>query len=682
MAANSPTIDSRAARRRWLAIAALVLATLAVYSNSLRGPFVYDDIPAVPGNPTIRHLWPLTDVLRPQAEGGLTVSGRPVLNLSLAWNHAISGEAVWSYHAFNLLMHVASALLLFGIARRTLLRRGYEEQALVPQSVGSGQGLAGPPASEEGRAPRLGDPATGLALAIAALWALHPLQTQAISYVVQRAESLMGFFYLLALYAFVRATECHPLGDARFPDTMTDGPPVCHLLDDKRVARRRVTWLGISIGACALGMGTKEVMATAPLMVLLYDRTFVAGSFGGAWRERRGFFLGLAATWILLAALVLSTGGNRGGTVGVGVAVPWWAYGLTQFRAVCHYLRLSFWPSPLVFEYGTAWAQSAADVLPYAVIVLLLIAATGLALWRRPGGTKQAGAFGKIPGKSAWGFLGAWFFGILAPSSLTPGTIQMIVEHRMYLPLAAVVAAVVLAAHAWLGRRFWPLCAIAAIGLGGLTVARNRDYRSHLALWTDTVAKRPDNPRAHEGLAEAFTELNRLDEAIAEQTEATRLKPDEPTYHYNVALLLARAGRTDEAIRRYEISLRLKPDEPHAQNNLAVALVQAGRLAEALPHYAEAERLAPDDAQFHYNHGIALSRLGRDAEAVAHFEAALRGRPDFADAHFNLAIGFGRLGRLPEARREFEAVVRLKPDDAEARRYLEQVRAALGGARN
>src|SRR5688572_31220380 len=103
---------------RWMG-AVLVAGVALAYSGSLHAPFVYDDTLAIPENETIRRLWPLTDVLWPQAEGGLTVSGRPMLNLSFAINYAISGTKVWSYHVFNVLVHAGSALLLFGIARRT-----------------------------------------------------------------------------------------------------------------------------------------------------------------------------------------------------------------------------------------------------------------------------------------------------------------------------------------------------------------------------------------------------------------------------------------------------------------------------------------------------------------------------------------------------------------------------------
>jgi hypothetical protein len=174
-----------------------------------------------------------------------------------------------------------------------------------------------------------GRDALPLALAVALLWTLHPLQTEAVTYVIQRVESLMGLCYLLTLYCLIRSV---------------DSP-------------RPALWQGCMVTACLLGMATKEVMATAPLLGLLYDRTFLAGSFREAWQRRRWWYVGLAATWLPLACLVAGTGGNRGGTSGFNVGVAPWAYWLTQFQAVAHYLKLSVWPHPLVFEYGTFWVR-------------------------------------------------------------------------------------------------------------------------------------------------------------------------------------------------------------------------------------------------------------------------------------------------------------------------------------
>jgi tetratricopeptide (TPR) repeat protein len=627
----SPAPSERSTR--WLAGLGLTLAVILAYSGTLQSPFVYDDTLAIQENPTIRRLWPLSDVLWPQDEGGLTVSGRPVLNLSFAVNHAISGTNVWSYHVFNVLVHAGCALLLFGIVRRTVghcserpLTRRLDDRVLPSQ-----------PPGEPAAAQSDGDNGQSLLLgfAIAALWALHPLQTQAVTYTVQRAESLMGFFYLLTLYTFLRGAACH-------------------WLNDKHARSRRRRWWGLSVSACLLGMGTKEVMATAPLIVLLHDRTFLAGSFRAAWRERRGYYFGLAATWLVLAGLVLSTGGNRGGTVGLGTGIPLWAYPMTQFEALARYLMLAVWPHPLVFEYGTLWVKHVAEAAPHALPVLLLLGATIVALRRWP-----------VPG-----FLGTWFCLILAPTALAPGTIQMIVEHRMYLPLAAVIAVAVLAAHRWFGRSAFAVTAAVMPALGTVTYQRNDDYRSPAALWSDTVAKRPENPRAHDGLAEAYLAQERLDEALQHRREAVRLLPGEARYHYNLALTLAAAQQRDEAVREYQRSLQLAPNEPRTHNNLAILFGELGNDSAALAHYAEAVRLKPGEALYHYNHGVALLRGGRYADAVASFEAALRLRADYADARFNLGSACVRLNQLEKAFAHYAEAVRLKPEDGEYRRTL------------
>jgi hypothetical protein len=236
----------------------ITLAAFAAYHNSLRAPFVFDDGPATVANASIRSLWPVWGAFSPPA--GTTVAGRPIANVTFAINYALSGTDVWSYHAANLLIHVLGGLAMFGVIRRTLTR-----PALVA---------------------RFGRDATALALATALLWALHPLQTEAVTYVVQRVESLMGLFYLLTFYCFIRSIEsARPLG-----------------------------WQVCTVTACLLGMATKEVMVTAPLLVLLYDRAFAAGGMMKAWQQRRGLYLWLAATWIPLGVLAAGTGWSRRGS--------------------------------------------------------------------------------------------------------------------------------------------------------------------------------------------------------------------------------------------------------------------------------------------------------------------------------------------------------------------------------
>jgi tetratricopeptide (TPR) repeat protein len=605
----------------------IAVAAAAAYCGSFAVPMVFDDRESILSNPTLARLG---SALFPPAES--TVGGRPFLNLTLALNHAASGTAVWGYHAANLAIHVLAGLVLLGILRRALAPRG-ERQALL------------------------------IAFSAALLWTLHPLQTESVTYIIQRAESLMGLLYLLTLYFFIRGTE-------------GPGP-----------------WFILSFGACLLGMATKEVMASAPFIVLLYDRTFIAGSFSEAWRRRRGVYAALASTWIVLAGLVLSAHG-RGGTAGLGSGVSPWSYAMTQFPAIVHYLRLSLLPRPLVFDYGTALETSALRVAPCALAIVALVAATVWALFRHP----------------AMGFLGACFLLILAPSSsIVPVATQTMAEHRMYLALAPVVVLVVLGLYRWLGRAALPACLALAAVLAALTWQRNRDYLSEEGIWRDTVAKLPKNERAHNNLGfvlsantgrtdeaivqyeealqlkpgyaeahnnlgNALESLGRTKEAVAQYAEALRLEPNLAETHYNLGRALAALpGGTAEAIAQYEEALRLKPDYADAHFGLGSALAaMPGRLGEAVAQLNEAIRIRPDYAQAHLNLGSALEMIpGRSGDAIAQYEEALRLEPEYAEAHFCLGYALETMpGRLEEAIAHYEEAVRLRPDYPEARSNL------------
>ena len=596
------------ARRDWVWMVGGILAAAAivVYARTWSAPLLFDDKPAILDNPTIRH-WS-TALWAPDDTGA---GGRPIVNLSLALNYAISREAVWSYHAFNLAVHVLCGLLLFGIVRRSLARRGDPAAALV----GFGAAL---------------------------LWMLHPLLTESVTFVIQRTESLMGLFYLLTLYALIRGSEAAPGGQRG--------------------------WFVLAVAACWLGMATKEVMVSAPLLLLLYDRTFLAGSFRSAWRQRPGLYAGLAGSWVLLGALMLGSQ-HRGGSVGFGLGVSAWDYALTQCRAIVLYLKLAIWPHPLVVDYGTAVVRNAAEVWPQALILAGLIAGTVFSLWRRP----------------VLGFFGAWFFAILAPSSsVVPLVTQTVAEHRMYLPLAAVMTLAAVGIQAAARRHSGVVFAALAVGFGLLTARRNGDYRSAVAIWSDTVAKVPDNARAHNNLGNAWIEIpGRLDDAIRQFQAAVRLSPDFARAHNNLGKAWARRpGRLPDAIAEFQTAVRLRPDFAEAHNSLGNAWAQMpGRLSDALAEYQEAVRLRPDFAEAHDNLGnIWAQRPGKLPEAVAEYERAVRLQPDLAEAHNNLGNAWAQIpGRQPDAIAEYREAVRLRPDFPEAHNNLGNALADLPG---
>lgn len=501
-------------RATLLAATVIVLAALAAYGNSFNSPFLLDDYIWIVDNPSIRHLSPIRELLFPA--GAARVGGRPVVSLTLALNYALGGTDVRGYHAANVALHILAALTLLGVVRRTLVL---------------------PPLQE-----RFGPIATPLALIATLLWTLHPLHTEAVTYIVQRTETIMGLFYLLVLYCVIRGAT----------------------------SRRPMPWYLAAVAACVLGMASKEVMATAPLVVLLYDRTFLAGSFREAWRRRYALYLALAATWGIVVALVAFTGFYGGSTGFAMQKFTWWSYLLTQPGVIVRYLRLTFWPTGLCLDYGWRAAHGAAEiVLPGLVIVALL----GLTLW----------ALLKRP---AWGFLGAWFFMILAPTSSFMPIKDAAFEHRMYLSLAAVSVGVVSGAAA-VGRRLAfrgmvPLPVLASAGvslatsavlaLGIVTFERNVDYRSDLVISTDTVAKAPGNERAHNNLGTALMDCNQIDAAIAEYQKAVDIDPAYAKARYNLGAALFRQGKIAAAIGQWDEAIRSQPDNLLTLNQLALSL--------------------------------------------------------------------------------------------------------------
>jgi len=589
----------------------VIAAALLAYSNSFTGGFFLDDFRSISENPTILHLWPIWQCLSPVRQNWLTAGGgRPLINLSLAINYAISGYRIWSYHALNLIVHILAGLTLLGIVRRTLLQPVLRK--------------------------RFGAAANELALVTAVLWTVHPLQTESVTYVIQRAESIMGLFYLLTLYCFIRSAESGPVGNGKW--SMGNGP----------WKQPPQLWYGLSVAACALGMVSKEVMVSAPVMVLLYDRAFVSDSFREAWRRRWPLYVALASTWILLGVVEVCAGIFAYASM---VAQPhspfrWWEYLATQPGVILYYLRLCVWPSSLTMDHAWPMAKTWVRIVPESVAVVGLVAATAWA-WR----TKSGPAPRSGP---VWGFLGAWFFLILAPSSSFIPLSDAVYEHRMYLPLAAVLSAVVMGLYALVGRKSLAVFAVAAVGLGVLTWRHNRIYYCEPSY----------------NLGVALGRAGRFKEAIREFERAVRIAPDNPLLRYNYGLTLVALGRPAEALEQYEAALRLRPDFADAHGNLANLLSTIGKPQEAVEHYEQALQAKPNDPTLHYNYGVELARLNRVPEAIRQWEQAVQLDPHYASAHNSLGIALEQLGREPDAIQHYEAALRIKPNYAEAHNNL------------
>ena len=556
----------------------IVGACAWAYATSFAGVFVLDDKYAILDNPNITTLWPLTRAMSAPPEN--PVSGRPVASLTLAINFALAPEDVrnamtpgadqaaadrflrnvWGYHFVNVTLHALAGLALFGVVRRTL--------------------------RSDRLRPRFGAAAAPLACTVALIWIVHPLLTDAVTYIAQRTEVLMGMFYLMTLYCAIRAGEV----------SLTP-------------SRRRL-WTAGAIGACALGMGSKQTMVSAPLLVWLWDWLFGARQTGSREAGSAGsptlIYVGLAATWVLLGALVAherwphSIGLDREGWT------PW-TYLLTQTGVIAHYLRLAVVPWPLALDYdGWPMARSVLDVMPYAAMLSVLFAVTVLAVGRR------------------WpsAYAAVWFFATLAPSSsVLPLPTEVAAERRMYLPLAALVAFAVVGAFD-IGQRLmnrlsadvatrrvvarWASVVVAGsiiLALGSLTRARNRDFWSDERIWEDTVQKRPTNPRARINYAADLAATGRYERAEQQLREAVRLRETSAAAHGNLGSVLCLQGELDDGIAHLERALALDPEYTDAHRNLGEAYAAQGKRALAVKHFTLAVEASP-------NNSFLLSRLG------------------------------------------------------------------------
>lgn len=579
----------------WWPVLALIVAGGFAYANSLPAPFILDDDGSIVRNPFIKSLWPLSQAMRAPLQSAF--AGRPIASLSLAISYALGGPSPEAFRVWNIAVLIASAVTLFGIVRRTL-RRVYGD--ITPN-------------------------ADLLAAFSAGLWLLHPLQTEVVDYLTQRTESMMGLCYLLTLYAVARAI---------------DEP------------RRSSAWTVAAIAACAMGMGCKESMVTAPVMVLLYDLVFGAHSLKEAMRRRGLLYAGLAGTWLLLIALNISA--PRSGSAGFSTATSATTYLLNQAVMIVMYLKLSVWPTPLVLDYGRTQPIAFQSAFPYLLVVTALLAAVAIA-WRR---------------HRALAYLGTWFFVTLAPSSsLIPIATEVGAERRMYLPLAAIVVLFVFGVRAVMNRSAVVALLLASFTLGALTVARNREYLDPIGIW-QTVLDRHPHGRAHYNMAIALKAAGRVDEAISQYRQGL---PDEPAGHYALGFEAARAGRFAEAAAEMQEFLRLRPlDEtaPKAAFMLGETMVHLGKPAEAEQAFGEALRMVPDYADAKGALADLFLRLQRYPAAVSTYREYLALMPNSVNAHHSLGLALVAMENEAAAVPEFGKAVALSPSDPGLRMSL------------
>ncbi len=563
-----------------MAVLAIAAVCLAAYSNSLHGPFTFDDAQNIEENQGLRWTqlsWSgVVNVIRQSPD-----SSRPVANLSFALNYLFGQYDVWGYHVVNVGIHLVSAMLVYLLALAMVARAKPRDDLHLRPS-----------------------PSHWIALTAALIFVSHPIQTQAVTYIVQRMTSLCTLFYLAALllYIYGRTTA---------------------------VPRRRWTlWAG-GLVCWVLALGSKQIAATLPLTILLYEWYFFQ-DLSISWAKKNARF-GLLVLGLLGLVAWAYMGNEALDSLLDGYATREFTMGqrlLTQFRVVMLYLSLLVFPHPsrLNLNHHVIASESLVEPITTLISVLGVFGLLGLAVYlaRR---------------RRLVSFCLLWFFlNLVIESSVI--ALEMVFEHRLYLPMFGFSLLVAWLLYDLAGvRSRWAIgvaaaiCLLLAVG----TYQRNRVWQDDLTLWSDVVSKSPLAARAQNNLGVALYELERFEEAGARFQDSLRIDPDYAKAHHNLGKFLAESGRPEEAVVHFEEALRSKPDFPEAHNNWGIALATLGRPEEAVVHYQEAVRIRPDHAKAHNNWGNALTALGRPEEAVVHYQEALEIKPDYANAHNNIA---------------------------------------------
>jgi tetratricopeptide (TPR) repeat protein len=614
------------------ALALLVCLVVLSYSNTFFATFHFDDEPNILEYAAVKDLSRFWDI----------AGTRYVGFLSFALNYHVGRFDVFGYHLVNLVIHVANSFLIYGLI--VLLFR-------APTVSGTRELRA-----IDGVAPLSGP----IAITTALLFAVHPMQTQAVTYIVQRYTNLVTLFYLLGVVCYLRWRLAEGGGWAR------------------------AWWYAAALGSTLLAMKTKEISFTLPFMLVVIE---------AALFRPRGWKPWLALIPFLLTLPIIPASLNKGmGQAGLGfaretLAIDRLSYLFTQFRVIVTYLRLLVFPVGQNLDYDYPIYHSLWEPAVLASALFLLgTASVGVHLLRSSPRLRLVG-FGVI-----------WFFVTLSVESSVIPIHDVIFEHRVYLASPGFFLAGSVLLVEWLGRR--PVAVAMGVGLIAATLSaatyqRNRVWQNELTLWTDVVAKSPGKPRARNNLATAYAKLGRfdeaeaeylialqldpdrsethndlgvayakqgrLDDAIREYAIALRLQPNDPSIHYNFGNAYLRQGRVDEAIREYQTALKRDPEFPDIHNNLGNAYFQQGRLDEAVQEYVLALKLDPENPDIHTNLGAAYAKQGHLEAAIREYQFAIGFDQNLPDAHYNLGVAYAKQNRLDEAIAEYLVAVKLNP---------------------
>ena len=562
----------------------ILLFGIAAYSNTLTGAFQFDDVPNIQENHSLQpldleKLW----VYQPL---------RFIANFSFAFNICLTGFATWSFHVVNLVIHILASLVVFDLTRSIL------STPAMKNSV--------PPAQQN-----------LFALVAALLFIAHPVQTEAVTYIVQRATSMATLFYLTALWLYLKTR----LGDTRH--------------------------YRLALCLTAAAMFTKEISFTLPFAILLSELFFFPPSAEDTLRKKLIRWIPFAAFLVIIPSIFLMTGyllERVGGSLNIlpSVAgnIPRWNYFLTQFRVERTYLRLLFFPVNQCLDYDYGLSSGWRDPDTWAAFSLLLsVFVLSCAFFKK----NRLLTFGVL-----------WFFLTLSVESSVIPIPDVIYEHRLYLPMFGF--ALFLTSLLWTLLRsvkwFTAISLAIAVVFSGMTYVRNEVWKTITSLAQDTVRKNPHKGISYAGLGDAYSREARDDKAAAVcYKKALDLGFTTPWVFYNLAAAYSRLGEHEKSLPFQKIissSPALHEYLPFYDNH-ALALIKNGKNAEAVEMLKEDLRTSPENPLLHIQLGEAYHKMQREDEAVSSFRKAIELAPLSPEGYNALAFLYNEKGDRPKA---------------------------------
>ncbi len=618
----------------------LVACICFIYKNSIKGPFIFDDVSNIQDNPYIRLTKLTLDGIISAGFESLA-SNRPVANISFALNYYFNGYNVVDYHLVNIFMHILTGIILFYFIKVTLellnpqnLKLPFEKNAppekrslLIHNSINSS--ISTPQRSLSPTSTEI----LFIAFFTTFIWLVHPLQTQTVSYIVQRMNCMAAMFYILSLLLYAKA----------------------RLAITKR--KKQALFLGCILSGI-LSLGSKEIAATLPFFIFLYEWYFFQ-DVSLKWLKRNSIYFLCILLFIILLAffllgsnpikIILSNYDTRDFTL--------WQRVLTEYRVVIYYISLLIFPHPMRlnllhdFSISHSFIDPMTTLLSFITILGLMVMAIRLAKRER-----------------LLSFCILWFLGNLAIESSVIG-LEIIYEHRTYLPSMFICLLVVVLGYRSIKIKWFGvvLVCIVVTVFSFWTYQRNRVWSDSITFWRDCVRKSPQKVRPHNNLGEVLADQGHITEAAKHYLEALRINPYHTEAHNNLGVVLKTQGKISEAIGHYKEALRISPNYAPTHNNLGNALIlQQGISDEAISHFKEALRLNPKYAEAYSSLSVALIHMGKIDEAVDILKKALQINPHIAATYVNLGGALMLQDKSDEAMDYFNKALQIKPDIAEA----------------